>query len=164
MKQLYLIRHGKSSWDDGNLSDKERPLKRRGIKNAKLMAKVLRRQDIVPEHIVSSPADRALSTAKIYAGKLGYDENKIAVDDLLYFEGVNNILKVVNQLDDASKTVFIFGHNPDFTEVANRFSEKTIDNVPTNGVVGIAFAADSWKDVSFSNGKMTLFDYPSNHK
>lgn len=128
------------------------------------MAKVLRSKGITPELIVSSPANRALSTAKIYAGKLNYDEKRIAVNSLLYFEGVNNILKVVNQLDDVSKTVFIFGHNPDFTEVANRFSDTTIDNVPTNGVVGVEFKTDKWSAVSFSNGKLIFFDYPSNHK
>lgn len=164
MKYLYLIRHGKSSWEDSSLSDKDRPLKRRGVKNAKLMAKVLRGKGVAPELIISSPANRALSTAKIYADKLSFDEKKIAVNNLLYFEGVNNILKVVKQLDDASKTVFIFGHNPDFTEIANRFSDKTIDNVPTNGVVGIEFAADKWSEVSFTNGKLKFFDYPSNHK
>ena len=164
MKTLYLIRHGKSSWTDNSLADKERPLKERGERNAKMMAKVLRKMGIAPKHIVSSPANRALSTAKIFAKGLDYDEKKIAVNELLYFEGINNIVNVIHRLDDKHDVVFIFGHNPDLTEIANRFSESAIDNVPTSGVVGIEFKADEWKDASFSNGKMVFFDYPSNHK
>ena len=164
MKTLYFIRHEKSSWDDDSLSDKERPLKRRGVKNAKMMAKIVRKRGIVPEQIVSSPAKRAQDTANIFAGKLQYGRKKIEVNELLYFEGLKNILNVIHQLDNRHHTVFIFGHNPDFTELANRFSTQTIDNVPTNGVLGVEFETDSWQDVSFSNGKMIFFDYPSNHR
>lgn len=164
MKTVYFIRHGKSSWDNSHLSDKERPLKRRGEKDAEMMAKILRKQGIIPDLIVSSPARRALDTAKIYAGKLDYPEKKIQMNDLLYFEGIKNILHVIHQLDSRHRTVFIFGHNPDFTTIANKFSQKAIDNVPTNGVVGVTFKTDAWQDASFSNGTLVFFDYPSHYK
>ncbi len=164
MKNLYLIRHGKSSWDDSSLPDKERPLKRRGEKDASLMAKLLVNRKIVPDAFVSSPANRALSTAKIMAEKMGFDKKEIAVNALLYFQGMENILQVIHQLNERHNTVFIFGHNPDFTELANRYSQKTIDNVPTTGVAGIEFKVKSWKDVSLKNGRLIFFEYPSNHK
>ena len=164
MKTVYFIRHGKSSWDDSSLQDKERPLKKRGVKNAKLMAKVIHNRGIISPLLVSSPANRALSTAKIFAGKLKINETKIIVNDQLYFEGLQNILKVIHEQDDRHQVMFIFGHNPDITELANKFSDKAIDNVPTCGVVGVEFKADTWEALSYSIGKMIYFDYPSNHK
>lgn len=164
MKTVYLIRHGKSSWAEEGLDDKERPLKRRGERDAKLMAKVLRKKEIHPDYVVSSPANRALSTAGIFAKRLHFDEKKIAVSNLLYFEGTASMLKVIRELDDRHNLVFIFGHNPDFTEFANRFSSEPVDNVPTCGIVGIEFKIESWKNASFINGKMIFFDYPSQHK
>lgn len=164
MKTLFFIRHGKSSRDDESLSDSERPLKPRGEKDAGMMAKIIRKRGIVPEQIVSSPAKRALDTAKIFSSFLDYGKKKIEVNDLLYFGGAENIFNVIRRFDNEHKTVFIFGHNPDFTELANRFSEKKIDNVPTCGVVGVEFNVASWKDVSSSNGQLTFFDFPSNHK
>jgi len=164
MKHVYLIRHGKSSWKDESLSDEERPLKRRGEQDAKLMAKILKNRGVMPELIVSSPAKRALRTAQIFAERLDYDEKKIVVNKLLYFEGIDNIIKTIQQLDDKLSTVFMFGHNPDFTELANRFSKETIDNVPTCGVIGIEFDVASWKKTAFGNGKMIFYDYPSNYR
>ena len=65
MKTLYLIRHAKSSWDDSTLTDFERPLNERGINDAPKMGKLLKEKNIIPELLISSPANRAISTAKI---------------------------------------------------------------------------------------------------
>ena len=161
MKTVYFIRHGKSSWENSSLRDEERPLKTRGEKDAKLMADILKKRGIVPGHVLSSPALRALETARIFSRKLDFAVEKIEVVRLLYFEGIESIMKAIRQLDDRQATIFIFGHNPDFTEIANRFSSKSIDNLPTCGVAGVDFKAKNWKDASYESGRLIILEYPS---
>src|SRR5687767_5892702 len=100
MKTLYLIRHAKSSWEEEGLSDKQRPLKKRGLNDAELMGKVLRKHGIKPKQIISSPAKRAFDTAEIIAKQLEFDKKKIETNKQLYFEGIGNILKVMQSLDN----------------------------------------------------------------
>ncbi len=164
MKQFFLIRHGKSSWDEPALSDTERPLKKRGKKDVAVMGKFLRKQNIQPDVIISSPAERALATAKIIAEQTGYEEQKISISEEIYFEGIESILKAVRKMDDKHSLIFVFGHNPDFTELVNHYSEKTIDNLPTSGVAGITFNVKSWKEITGTNGKLTFFEVPKNHR
>ena len=164
MKKLYIIRHGKSSWDFPHLKDIDRPLKKRGIKDAHLMGKLFKNKHIQPELIVSSPAVRAHEAAKIIAGEIGYPETKIAENDRLYFSGVSGILDVVKRTADDVNSLFIFGHNPDFTSLANCFSENYIDNVPTCGTVCVNFEIESWKEVTSSNGSVEFFEFPSKHR
>ncbi len=164
MKKLYLIRHGKSSWDYPELSDDERPLKKRGHKDGAIMGNILKEKNVIPDLLISSPANRAHSTSKIIADHVGYDRDKILIQDDLYFSGAFAIMDVIRQIDDSRNTVFIFGHNPDFTELANAYSDEIIGNVPTTGVVGIEFSTSHWRSVSTENGNLFYFDYPSKHK
>lgn len=80
MKTLFLIRHAKSSWDDPNKDDFDRPLNERGKRNAPFMGKLLKKENILPDLIISSPAKRAIATAKIIADETGYPKNKIHTD------------------------------------------------------------------------------------
>src|SRR5215470_8706335 len=114
MKTLYLVRHAKSSRDDPSLPDKERPLNKRGRRDAPRMGERLAKRDVKPDLILSSPAVRALATAEIVSRKLGYAIKDIVVDERLYGADPNDLLDVIHELGEKPKRVMLFGHNPEF--------------------------------------------------
>ncbi len=162
MKTLFIIRHAKSSWDASNIDDFERPLNDRGKRDAPRMGKRLKEKDIQPTLLLSSPAKRALSTAKRIAKVLKYPKDDIKTDRRLYHADEETMLNVVRELKDKQDVVIIFSHNPGLTEFVNSLmdGELDIDNVPTCGVVAFQFNFDSWKDLDWGKGKLLFFDYP----
>ena len=164
MKTLYVIRHAKSSWDDDSLGDFERPLNDRGKRDAPEMASRLKDRGVRPQLLLSSPAKRALSTAKRIAKALDYPKDDIKTDRRLYHADRDMIYSVLRELKSKHELIFLFGHNPGLTDFVNSMmNERTfIDNVPTCGVVAFAIELDSWKDLAPKSGKMIFFDYPKN--
>lgn len=160
MKTLYLVRHAKSSWDNPSVSDSERTLNERGLRDAAFMADFAKKQGVEPDRIVTSPARRALMTAAIFGRALGIDEADFQIESTIYHAAPSEILSIVSALPDADETVIVFGHNPTFTDVANRFSKKFIDNVPTCGIVRIEAAVGSWRDFLPENAAATGFFFP----
>lgn len=163
MKTLYLVRHAKSSWDNAEeLSDRERPLNKRGKRDAPKMAVLLAERNIIPDVLVSSPAVRAYTTAQVFAQVFDLKTKDIQLEEDIYEHGtsVEKILQIVQQLDDKHTSAMVFGHNPTFTELANCYSGTLIENVPTCGVVCIEFNVPTWKEVSEKNGKIAFFEYP----
>lgn len=160
MKKLTLIRHGKSSWDDPSLSDWERPLKNRGKKDALLIGYKLEEEKIIPDKIISSSARRSYDSAKRIAECIKYPESNIAITDDVYLAGMLQLVKLIQNLKDKWKHVFLFGHNPYFTELANLYGKNRIINLPTTGVYQITFKCDKWADCSMDNGKNTYFLTP----
>jgi phosphohistidine phosphatase len=143
MKTLLLVRHAKSSWSHTELADAERPLTRRGIRDAREMAKRLAKDSAKVEAIVSSSAVRALATATIVAKKLGYKPKKISVDARLYAAPVRDLLKVIQTQDDRLRRVMLIGHNPGLSELIQRLSKVVVD-LPTGAVATLKFDANSW--------------------
>src|SRR4051812_11171026 len=108
MKTLFIVRHAKSSWDEPDLSDFDRPLNDRGKKDAPRMGKRLKEKDINPQLMLSSPAKRAYSTSKRIADALGHDRNKIKTNEALYHAESETILSVVQGLNDGISTAMVF--------------------------------------------------------
>ncbi|MCW5911109.1 MAG: histidine phosphatase family protein [Cyclobacteriaceae bacterium] len=164
MKTLYIVRHAKSSWDDPELDDFERPLNKRGLKDAPRMGKRLKEKRVTPDIMLSSPAVRALATCKAIATVLAFNESKIKTDRKLYHADEDQILEVVRKLKDSPRdseeVAMIFGHNPGLTEFANALLNQTIDNIPTCGIVAAQLPVARWQDVTFGCGKMLFFDFP----
>lgn len=163
MKTLYIIRHAKSSWKDETLSDFERPLNSRGLKAAPFMGKRMAEYDSMPDIILSSPAKRAIETAKIIAEEVGYNKDQIQMDEALYLASVNTLLEAIRGISDDHDTAYIFGHNPGMTMLVNFLTTYAIDNLPTCGIACILFEMDSWKDVGENRGSLRSFDYPRRH-
>jgi len=163
MKQLVIIRHAKSSWEDSSLKDFDRPLNDRGFHDAPLMAKVLKADQIVPDLTVSSPAKRALTTARFIAEGLDYPKDAIEEELSIYGASVEEMLQLINRLDDQHKTVFLFGHNPTFTALAEFLGDLNIGNLPTCGIVGLRFDLSDWQSVSGGTGTEFFYDYPKRH-
>ncbi len=163
MKTLYLNRHAKSSWNTPSLADFDRPLNKRGERDAPLMGDVLSKLISPPDIIYSSPANRAITTAKIIASSFNYDKEKIVEDIKIYESAVSELLRIINNTPDIHNSIMIFGHNPTFTMASNFLSNKFIDNIPTCGFVKIDFDVKSWKEVEGEKGKLILFEYPKKY-
>jgi len=160
MKTLFLVRHAKSSWDNPGLSDEERPLNKRGQRDAPRMGRRLKSRGVSPDLLISSPAVRAHSTSVRIAAEIGYLGANIQIRNKLYFEGVSGVYDVIHSLDPNLKTVMLFGHNPTTTELVNELSNVDIDNVPTCGIAELRFDIETWSEVVAGIGEMVLFDYP----
>lgn len=164
MKMLYLIRHAKSSWDHPELRDIDRPLGARGLRDAPFMADMLKQQGAMPDKLVSSPAKRAHATAIFFANGLGIDPQEIVLNKEIYEAFGSDILKIARDWPEEWNTVFLFGHNPTFTTVANYFAEEMIENVPTCGIVAIQLDIAKWKSLDRGSGTIRNFWYPKQFK
>lgn len=164
MLTLFLIRHAKSSWEDPGLSDKDRPLNKRGKKDAPLMGSILNGKNETASLIISSPAKRAYDTAKIISEETGYKAGRIEKDDKLYMADINDFISVIKKVHDSNTCIMLFSHNYGITDFANSAGDLQIENIPTCGVVKIKFKADSWKDISGIRGKTEYFIYPKMFK
>ena len=161
MKKLYLVRHAKSSWKDQSLSDLQRPLNCRGLKNAPEMGQRLVKADVSVELIVSSPANRALTTARFLAQAMAYDAQKIIQDDLLYFEGISAILQIIQSTKPHIESLMLVGHNPDMTSLLNHLCGFQTVNMPTCAMGYIQFD-NEWSEVTHGSGTLLNFDFPKN--
>ena len=163
MKTCYLIRHAKSSWDNPLLRDFDRPLNKRGFRDADFMPSLLKGRGVSPDQIVSSPANRAYTTATYFAKALGIPEEDIVKNKAIYEAYSEEILDVILQLDDSLDIVLLFGHNPGLTSLANKFATEYIPNVPTCGIVCLQSTADSWQSITPDNTKVASFQFPKQY-
>lgn len=160
MKTLYLTRHAKSSWDVPELRDFDRPLSKRGKKNAPFMGKRLKEMGIEPDLIITSPAQRAFSTTRLLAEELGYPKKWIRKDERIYENSIRDLLVVIHEIEPTVNHLILVGHNPSITELAEHFTGVEVENIPTCGIFAIDFDFDSWKGVKKGNGKFRFFEYP----
>jgi phosphohistidine phosphatase len=121
MRNLFLLRHAKSSWKDASLSDFDRPLSNRGKQDAPLIARQFLKNKIEIDLIISSSARRTLETGKIFENVLRLT-SKILKDDNLYYASSYDMLKTITQINDNIRNVIIVCHNPGITNLANYLS------------------------------------------
>ena len=162
MKTLTLVRHAKSSWNDTSLSDRDRPLNKRGKRDAPEMGQRITAAGIRPSLIVSSPAVRAWTTAKIIADQIGYPREFLQRDSALYLASVNGILDVIVAQDAGFNNVMLVGHNPGFTDFANYLVPGLTNNIPTAGVVCVELDTDDWSLYDKPDANLVLYDFPKN--
>ncbi len=164
MKTLYLVRHAKSSWDNTALSDLDRPLNKRGERDAPRMGKRLKEREVAPDLMLSSPANRAITTCKVIANILGYDKSRIKTDQRIYHADEEELFQILSELKYTQEDVILFGHNPGFTYFANVLFSEHIMNIPTCGIVAGKLKIKSWKEIKAGCGKMEFFDFPKKNK
>lgn len=157
MKNLIIVRHAKSSWAEP-LLDKERPLTKRGIRDAQLVSSDF--NNSIPETYViwSSTAKRAAETAAIFAQNLSYPVECIIFNDDLYTFSEDKLEKIIKTCNNSFENVILFGHNGAVTNFVNKFGDADIENVPTAGVVLIEFDTDDWKKIK--KGKIKIIIFP----
>lgn len=158
MKYLYLLRHAKSSWKDLSVNDFDRPLNKRGKKDAPKMGKFLNDRNVKVDLIISSPAKRTKETSKIIAEGIGY-KNQIIFDENIYEASLEQLLALIKNLNKNLNSVMLVAHNPGLTELANYFVNEDIDNIPTCGIAAIKLE-NGWDEVKRNCGKLLFFEYP----
>jgi phosphohistidine phosphatase len=164
VKNLYLLRHAKSSWKNVLLKDFDRPLNKRGLQDAPFMAEILQKAAIKPDLIISSTALRTVTTAEIFAQGLSYDLKNIVFDKRIYEASEKTLLKILKEIKPSIENVVLIGHNPNLTELANLLTDSYVYNIPTSGVYAIRFAFDSWEHIGEQKGDFVFFEYPKKHK
>ncbi|HAQ37679.1 MAG TPA: histidine phosphatase family protein [Saprospirales bacterium] len=162
MKEVYFVRHAKSSWDDQSLSDHDRGLIERGVNDAELISRILANSGVIINGAFSSDAIRALKTADIFARNL--NTNHIQASRDLYLAGTFSIIHFLYNLDDSYHSILVFGHNPGFTDLFNHYSKSPIDNVPTSGAFHIRYEIDKWKDVKTARGSLLNTWFPKDFR
>lgn len=160
MKELLIIRHGKSSWDEPGLGDHERPLAPRGEKAAPLMGQRLAQRGVVPQRLVSSDAVRARATAALMAEAMGLGDEAVVLDGRLYAADAEDCLDIIQELPDELACVGLVGHNPTLHELAEALVGLRVGKFPTAAVVHARFDVERWRDVTAGAGECVDFDYP----
>ena len=159
-KELFIVRHAKSSWDIESISDVDRPLKLRGIRNAYEMARRLKIERRTPQLFVSSPANRAMHTAIIFLNVFELTFEKLKIDGRLYGHGIHAVLEAIAEQDSSVNKMMIFGHNPDFSELARTFAKEPIMELPTTGMAIFTFNCQKWSEINRNSVTEQLIDYP----
>jgi phosphohistidine phosphatase len=160
MKILTIVRHAKSSWKDMGLRDRDRPLNKRGKKDAPEMGRRIHELGIRPSLIVSSPAKRAWTTAKAVADAINYPREFLQKEDALYLAPLDTILDVIVSQDNGFNNLMLFGHNPGFTDMANFLVPGLTNNLPTAGVVCVEIDQDDWNLYERPKTRLLAHDWP----
>jgi phosphohistidine phosphatase len=159
MKRVFLIRHAKSDWSV-DTDDFERPLNERGKRDAPMMANRLSKMKIPIDAFVSSPAKRALRTAKIFAESMEINQDDILLNRELYLAQAATFFEVLEKLDDRLSTIAVFSHNNGITEFANALGLTHVDNMPTCSIFAFSVNSDTWHDFRKAKKEFLFFDYP----
>lgn len=163
MKDLIIARHAKSSWKFADIPDFDRPLNQRGNRDAPFMGKLLGKMNIKPEIIISSPANRAISTAQALAHELNYPLENIAAEKKMYEASEKDIMETVSGIDNKYNIALLVGHNPALTYFVERLTDESIGNMPTCGIVYINLHIDNWVEISRGIGKIKFFEFPKKY-
>ncbi|MDX1491129.1 MAG: histidine phosphatase family protein [Pseudohongiellaceae bacterium] len=163
MKKLYLLRHAKAALGAVNIKDYDRPLNERGLSDARMMAQRLKSLGATLDLIVSSPALRAMTTAKIVAEVFDKTVDEVQLDRQIYLAGSPKLMQVVSYFDEAADSAMLVAHNPALTDLSHVLANSGIDNIPTAGLVSIEIPVDTWLEVGEGDGKVVAFDFPKSH-
>jgi len=137
------------------LSNHDRPLNERGLRDAPRMSTALKERGVVPGHIASSTAVRAATTARMLADGLGYPEDEIAYDRAIYLASPMEMLRVVQQFDESADTALMFGHNPGMHELVNQLgSGDWVEAFPTLAVGWLKLDIEFWGEADFGCGSL----------
>ena len=152
MKRLYVLRHAKSSWDDANLADFDRPLNGRGKETAPFIGRVMRERGLMPDVVISSPAKRARETAKLvceaaeFIGTIRYDEG-------IYEASPHGLIKAISGVEDLADSAMIVGHNPGM-EGLIRYLTGNLAPMPTASLAIIDLEISQWSGIRQQSGDL----------
>ncbi len=160
MKTLCILRHAKSSWNEPDLSDHDRVLNKRGLRDAPRMGAQLVARGIAPDAFVSSTAVRARNTARLAMEAMGVDIDQCELREDLYLASARGIAAVAAEADDSADTLLLCGHNPGMTDVVSLLTDDDFAHLPTAGLVILELAIDRWSELYPGCARLVHFDYP----
>jgi phosphohistidine phosphatase len=145
MKKLLLLRHAKSSWADPHMADFDRPLNERGVAAAPFMGGIMSREQLIPDLILSSPAERARNTAELV--RLGSRlEIEIRYDERIYEASPQTLQRILIESDLHVTSLMIVGHNPGMEGLIRLLTGDSAE-MPTAALAEIDLKIQEWKDV-----------------
>lgn len=145
MRTLFILRHAKSSWDNADSSDFDRPLNKRGLETAPFVGEMIRRNNFQIDSIISSPAKRAEQTA-ILVREAAQIKAEILFNDRIYEASPHRLLQIASELDDEIAAPMFVGHNPGLEGLIKMLTEE-IEPMPTAALAVIDLKIDSWKEI-----------------
>ena len=164
MKKIILIRHAKSSWKEVHLSDFDRPLNKRGIRDSKFMSLELSKKIDSVDALYSSSSNRTKLTSNFFLEKIKIKSNKIFFLEDFYQAGSNYLFNSILSFDDSYSSVILVGHNPGITNFANLLLGISFYNVPTCGIIVIEFEVEKWSLINKNSGKLIYKMFPKEYK
>lgn len=160
MKSVIIIRHAKSSWDNIEESDFDRPLNDRGKADAPRMAKRLLERKVSIDAFISSSAKRARKTAALFIKEFNGDKEDIKLVPELYLAGPDAFYDAIAKAPASAKTIALFGHNPGITEFANDLTDVRVDDMPTCSIFAVKADIKDWAEFKDAEKQYWFFDYP----
>lgn len=160
MLRLWLVRHAKSAWNDPELSDFERPLNERGRRDAPAMAQRLKQLRQTPDLLLSSPALRAITTARVFARELGIPAESVQLSSRIYEAELDTLVDLVRGFDSGVQHALMFGHNPGFSDLARWLAPCPFQEMPTCAVVMLQLPFRTWASLSPGRGQLDRYLYP----
>jgi len=160
-RRLTLVRHAKSDWGDASLDDFDRPLNRRGERDAPEMAQRLVAAGLVPTRIITSPARRAMTTARVFAKGLGYPPSRIVKAGEAYLATPDQLLDVVRRHGGRARHLMLFGHNPGISSFGALLTgDDSLGEVPTCAVTSFLVPVASWSELTLGAARRSFHDFP----
>jgi phosphohistidine phosphatase len=161
MKVLHIVRHAEAERHSKKATDFDRTLTKKGIKTVRSAARRWKKAGFTADLMISSPARRALETARLFAKDIKYAVKKIDKQDMLYESADNaSLMKLVNGLPDDASDVLIFGHDPAFSDFAQQLTAMVESGMPKCAVITVGFDGESWTGATPANAQLLRFDYP----
>lgn len=163
MKHILMLRHAKSSWDDSSLDDFDRPLAKRGMKDAPRMGAFAKKSGYLPDHIFSSTAKRARETTSLFCKQSGLDNDIIEWTDDFYYGSAFDYLEAIQSSPEELGTVMLVGHNPKMEEVASLLCSDNNSytvRMPTAALVCLEHPAVKWSQVKEGTARIKWMVIP----
>ena len=158
MKILFVLRHAKSSWDNPDLSDFERPLNSRGFDAARFIGGLIYQRDLAPQIIVSSPAKRAKQTA-ILVKELAEIPKPIIFDERIYEAGALALFNLIREFDEKYDSVLLIGHNPGFEQIVRMLTGESVA-MPTAALAKINLDIENWHNLETNLNELEFLVCP----
>jgi len=160
MKHILLTRHAKSDWHNPDLEDIDRPLNKRGLRDAPMMGQRLQKRKVQPESIITSPAVRAMTTAVLLAKELAYPSDKILSNDKIYSATTEQLIDIIRNFDNSKDWIMLIGHNPCMSQLASVLLGDFAQDMPTCSIYALEFKVDDWQAIGPHAAGLVFFDYP----
>lgn len=157
-KLIFVIRHAKSSWES-SVRDIDRPLNERGKRTAPIMADIFKELILQPSLIISSPANRALSTARVFHSDAEI-EHPIIIHEDLYYGNEDSYLESIQSVGEQVSSVALFGHNPKVEDFSSRVLNPYLGAVPTCAIMCFKTSQTDWKKLNWSNINFVKHYFP----
>jgi len=158
MKTLFVLRHAKSSWDNPDWSDFERPLNSRGLDAARFIGNLIYERKLAPQIIVSSPAKRAVQTA-VLVKEIAEIAKPVVFDERIYEASPLTLFNLIREFDEKLKSVLIVGHNPGFENLVRVLTGEPVQ-MPTAALAKIDLESEIWSAIESGMGTLEFLIRP----